>query len=203
MTIPAGWYADESMPGFDRYWDGTWWTAETRESANLCTTSPSPPSKPPMIDKQSPESKPRTYSLTLNRKQLILTLGEMMDRSNTVPVVLKIYDASDETLRMVDEILELHDSNAGRGVIRPKIQSLVAWQQEQVHPSLKQLGMAMEEDFNLLVKELGGPLLLPVPIDRAWENYVAPIKGIVGQIEQDESAALQKIAEIEDRYLYI
>ncbi|MFI9581761.1 DUF2510 domain-containing protein [Streptomyces sp. NPDC052236] len=30
MTTPAGWYPDPSVPGTERWWDGTVWTAHTR-----------------------------------------------------------------------------------------------------------------------------------------------------------------------------
>ena len=202
MTISAGWYADETMPGFDRYWDGTWWTAQTRESAKHSEGLLQPPSKPNVIAPEPSSTKPLVL-LTINREDLIQTLGEMMDRDNTAPIVLQIYDMTDETLKLVNQILDLHLANAGRGAIRPKIQLLVAGQKEQFGPELNELALAMEEDFNLLVKEMGGSLLLPVSLDEAWENYVAPIKRIMGQIEQDMTTGLRKVAEIEEQYLFV
>ncbi len=35
MTTPAGWYPDPSVPGTERWWDGTAWTAHTRPTAGF------------------------------------------------------------------------------------------------------------------------------------------------------------------------
>lgn len=33
IAAPAGWYPDPSMPGYVRYFDGTWWTTHVTPSA--------------------------------------------------------------------------------------------------------------------------------------------------------------------------
>lgn len=201
MNIPPGWYSDETLPGVDRYWDGNWWTADTRESAKLSKEMPQPPSEPKIDSIENSEMRPSTCLLSIEKEVLSKKLKGMIDRDQTIPVVLKIYDEANETLSLVSEILFLHANRSSRSLVRPKIQALVIWQKEHVYPTLAELGEAMEADFDLLVKDMGGPSLLPISIDQAWQNYVAPIKVITEQIHKDMSEGLRKIAIIENEYL--
>jgi len=203
MSVPAGWYADDSMPGFDRYWDGNWWTAQTRESARLSEHIPKPPDAPRSEEIQVVIVPPVTPLLAMSRSELDQQISDFVDREKTIPALVNLYEVESETLRMANEILKGHEVSAGRAVIRPQIQSLVAWQKERKLTAIADLGVAMETDFNDLVRELGGSLFLPVPMELAWENYVAPIKLIVDQIQGDVTPRLQAVAEIENMYLFV
>lgn len=43
-TTPAGWYADPTTPGTERYWNGVAWTDHHRPVAAAPTPAPAPPS---------------------------------------------------------------------------------------------------------------------------------------------------------------
>ncbi|MFI6082187.1 DUF2510 domain-containing protein [Streptomyces sp. NPDC051217] len=40
MTTPPGWYADQGVPGTERWWDGTAWTAHTRPLGGTIPPAP-------------------------------------------------------------------------------------------------------------------------------------------------------------------
>lgn len=52
-NTPAGWYPDQSAPGYERYWDGNEWTANTRPSP----ISDAPPA--PNMNAQFAETQPK------------------------------------------------------------------------------------------------------------------------------------------------
>ncbi|MFD3943926.1 DUF2510 domain-containing protein [Streptomyces sp. NPDC058579] len=47
MTTPPGWYPDSAVPGVERWWDGTNWTAHTRQAQAAYAAPPVTPSTVP------------------------------------------------------------------------------------------------------------------------------------------------------------
>ncbi|MFD3520806.1 DUF2510 domain-containing protein [Streptomyces sp. NPDC058653] len=58
MTTPPGWYADHGVPGTERWWDGTGWTAHTRPLGGAAAPAPY------QQGHQPPYQQPRTMPLT-------------------------------------------------------------------------------------------------------------------------------------------
>lgn len=131
-----------------------------------------------------------------------LTEG-LSDRSLTYPALLSVRAAEVETLRRALEILDAHEKNAGRSVIRPLIQAQVQWQQGNFGPAMQSLQQAMNDDFDASVRMVGGVMFLPVPAEEAWENYVAPIRDLIEAFRAETTPALEAVAAIEDRYLFV
>jgi hypothetical protein len=209
MGIQAGWYPDETQPGFDRYWDGNWWTVETRESTRSDESPPSPP-KPPADDAEVESveseiaSKPSEKTiLTVSEAEFVEVVAHLSDRIETHATLLKLWRVEAHGLRLEQEILAAHAENLGRNLIRPKLQEGISWQKHEVIPAAKELGVAMRHDFEESVRWLGGPAFLPVPMDQAWENFNAPVKRIVDAMVEEKNAVLTEVANIEDEYLFV
>jgi hypothetical protein len=209
MGIQAGWYRDETSPGFDRYWDGNWWTADTRESTKSDESPPSPPSSPaeaPSIESAESERAPETSNktiLTMNEVQFTEVVSDLSDRVQTHVALLKLWRIEVEGFYAQKNILAAHADNLDRSLIRRKIQEGIAWQKNEVQEAVNELGVAMREDFDETVRWLGGAALLPVPIEQAWENFNAPVKTIVEAIAEEMHAVLTEVANIEDEYLFV
>ncbi|WNO75595.1 DUF2510 domain-containing protein [Streptomyces sp. AM8-1-1] len=59
MTTPAGWYPDPSVPGTERWWDGTAWTAHTRAVQAQAPAAGFGPPTVPMAQTGGPGGKPK------------------------------------------------------------------------------------------------------------------------------------------------
>jgi len=207
VGISAGWYPDESMPGFDRYWDGSWWTPQTRESAVVGQAPPAPPPPPvattlPSAD-QAPESAEPVSLLKMSVDEFKVCVGDVAKREYTYPALLVVRQVEIETFQRAQQIMADHLARAGRAVVRPQIQALVAWQKERYQPAMTSLGDAMQRDFDKQVNLLGGPMFLPVPIDDAWANYIEPLKWVLESIRDETATMLGAVAQIEDEYLFV
>ena len=204
MEIQAGWYPDESMPGFDRYWDGSWWTPQTRESVTSGRTPPTPPQSPnpsAVIPVEESSTEAEEF-LDMSRIEFEEEVCDLADRARTYPALLLLHEVEAEALVRARRIMKDHMANAGRAVIRPQIQALVTWHQEQCFPAMQALGTAIQADFDEILEMIGGQVFLTVPVDQAWDNYTAPIRSVT-----DEFASLSKpmqsaVGDIEDEYLF-
>lgn len=206
MSIPAGWYPDETNPGTDRFWDGSWWTAQTRESASTSVTPPRPPAHPPqpsandVIDHGSLEEEPRL--LEISQEAFLAKTSDLSNRVKTYPAILDLWKAEKETYRRSREILDAHEQGLGRSVIRPLIQESVAWQKQHTVSTFETLQTAMNEDFEEMLSKVGGVNMLPISIEDAWENYVAPVKSLISDIQSESVPMLKAVAEVENQYLF-
>jgi hypothetical protein len=207
MEIQAGWYPDETQPGFDRYWDGHWWTDETRESATTTATPPAPP-KLPNVDSPGESSEPDAAPESLSKTLLTMSVSEfgeaiggLADRERTYAALLTLHSFESETVRRGRRILVAHEANSGRSVIRPQIQEMVAWQKTQIQRIVSELGVAMREDFEELRLYLGGTFF-PISADQAWQNYSSPVKSVVEAIAEESNQMLTQVGNIEDEYLF-
>lgn len=209
MEIQAGWYKDETSPGFDRYWDGKWWTAETRESIRTDGSPPSPPRAPAKdsaiasVDVEVASGASEKTFLTMSEAEFAEVVGHLSDRIETHAALFNLWRVESQSLRNEREILAAHAENLGRNLIRPKIQEGISWQKHEVQQAVNALGVAMRNDFEESVRWIGGPALLPVPVDQAWENFNAPVKRVVDAIVEEMQSVLTEVANIEDEYLYI
>lgn len=106
-----------------------------------------------------------------------------------------------ETYHKAMEILASHKSGANQTEVRKLIRASIAWQKERSHPALAEIGKALEADFDSLVKMVGGPMLMPVPMEEAWDSYVSPTKEIMTKVQQELFSKLQAVANVESQYL--
>jgi hypothetical protein len=201
MSNPAGWYRDESMESHDRYWDGQSWTDQTREST--MHGEPPPPSMSEDPQRQNQKSKSEGDSIfSMNAAEFEQYCTGLTDREATFIALKKVFEFESQVRVMALEVMSLHESGAGRKAIRPKLQALIALQKEHMVPALTELSNAMEEDFEELVREIGGTMFLPVSQEDAWNNFAAPVKRIFDEIQNPVHEVLGKVADIEDQYLF-
>lgn len=204
MEIQAGWYPDESIPGFDRYWDGSWWTPQTRESVMSGRTPPSPPPSPnPAAAMPAEASSTEAKSfLEMSRSEFEKAIGYLADRDRTYAALLLLHDAEVELLGRDRRILDDHAANAGRAAIRPQIQASVTFNRVRCIPAMQALGSAIQADFDDILRMVGGPAFLTVPEDEAWDNYTAPIKSVTDQFINTSKPLQIAVGDIEDEYLF-
>lgn len=62
MTTPPGWYADPGVPGTERWWDGTAWTAHSRPLGGVAAPAPGPYQQQPPYPEghQQPYGQPQS-----------------------------------------------------------------------------------------------------------------------------------------------
>ena len=53
-----------------------------------------------------------------------------------------------------------------------------------------------------MLAKVGGVNMLPISIEDAWENYVAPVKSLISDIQPESVPMLKAVAEVENQYLF-
>lgn len=83
-TYPAGWYPDTNAPGTERYFDGTYWTAESRPIAPVATD---------VVTAADPAAKRPWYK----RKGIIIPVGIVAGFILLVGIIGSLNGAGDDT----------------------------------------------------------------------------------------------------------
>lgn len=206
MSVPAGWFPDESNPGRDRYWDGLKWTDETRDSAE---SGPKPP--PPQVT-TSPNGANETLLLKMAEPDFLTAIDHLSDRPLTYQALIAFHhvekDLCYRAQRLADVTGNLQQPDHNQrfaSVDATKAIQAVIWAFERFYtttytPILNQLGEAMSADFNTLMQEMGGSTLLPVPIEQAWESYSRPVKALIDHMDEERRPYLELFERIRDQY---
>ena len=207
MSIPAGWFPDEHIPGKDRYWDGDQWTTEIRDSVQPGPAPPTAYSEIPLD-----EAPREALVLTMTEAEFLDAIHHFLNRPLTHQALIAFHrvekDLCYQAQRLADVTKNLQQADDDQWVeSADAIKAIqgVIWAFEQFYtttytPILNQLGEAMTADFNTLVKEMGGPTLLPTPIEQAWENYSRPVKALIERMDAERRPYLELFESIRNQY---
>lgn len=197
VSVPAGWFPDESSPGRDRYWDGLKWTDETRDSA---TTGLKPPPPSHADSSSSAEEADDSQVLKLSPEQFRNVISHLADRKRTYQALIIAHEVENELCTRARDV----EVSAGIGMSPTAMLTIIEGFEDFYAnvrmPAVENLGASMQADFDDVVKEIGGPLLLPVPMEQAWENFVRPVKAIALQIENEVRPYLEAFTRVQARY---
>ena len=203
MSSPAGWYPDESSPGRDRYWDGMGWTSETRDSVRTDFTPPTGHGE--MSQNRLTDEK---LLIEMTESEFLGAIEHLSDRPLTHKALIAAHIAETELCNKVQSLQELSKDlrELGLGSTFETIKSVI-WTFEYFYardylPAVENLGTAMTADFNILVKEMGGSTLLPIPIEQAWENYTRPVQAVIHQMDEERRPYLESFERIRDHYVW-
>lgn len=197
MSVPAGWFPDESSPGRDRYWDGLKWTDETRDSA---TTGLKPPPPPQADSSSSAEEDDYSQVLKLTPEQFRHAIGHLADRERTHQALITAHEVESELCTRARDVEVAAEIGMSPTAMRTIIEGFEEFYTHVRMPAVGNLGVAMQADFDDAMKIAGGPLLLPMPIEKAWENYVRPVKAIALQMETEVRPYLEAFTRVQARY---
>ena len=197
MSVSAGWFPDESSPGRDRYWDGLKWTEETRDSA---ATGLKPPPPPKVDSSSSAEEVDYSQVLKLSPEQFRHAISHLADRQRTFRALIAAHEVESELCVRARDVEAVAELGMSPTAMRTIIEGFEDFYTSVRVPAVEALGAAMQADFDDAIKVAGGPLLLPIPMDKAWENYVRPVKAIALQMETEVRPFLEAFTRVQARY---